>query len=144
MDRLKYGASADTIFVLFFAVGLGALLTSYQYAPGGAEWLPAWAATVWAGVLTLSATLALVGVLWRGDEIDGWNWEIAGRPGLVGTCLSYAWGSALNLHDAGDFLGVVLFGGIAVASAFRAYGVAHRIRLFRLALRAQESAGGRL
>lgn len=144
MDKLRYGAAADSIFVLILAASLGVLLTAYRYVPEATPWLPTWAAVAWAAILTVSSVMALIGTLWRGLEIDGWSWELAGRPGVAGTCIAYAWGSAMNIHDGGDFLGVVLFGGIAIASGFRAYGIFHRVLKFRAAIRAQENAGGRL
>ena len=138
------GQKADTVVLLGFVGLMAALMASMGYTPVGMEdWVSRTVAPVWAIALAISCTITLVGALWR-DELTGWPIELAGRPGIAATCGGYAWGMAANADSPTIYLFVVMFAGLAGASAFRAFKLARRIKRFQDAIAVQKSAGARL
>lgn len=134
-DRMKQGRTPDTVFMLAgLAVG-GAFLTAAGYVPGSVQFItPAWGGVLWGAVLSLSATLSLLGVLWR-NPVTGWALEVSGRPGVALTCIGYAGALAHRLdEDFGAGLAVVLFGAFGLASLFRTYRLVHHLAAFREAV----------
>lgn len=142
MDRLRYGQSPDAVFVLAF-VGLVAFVMALAgYLPPALEdSVPHWVGTVWASVLAGGCLISLIGLGLK-DEPTSWAVELMGRPGVAGTCVGYTWFALTNMSDAGDFLGLAFFGGVAFASGVRAVQLYRRQRSFRWAMRVQGIGGG--
>lgn len=124
------------VAVLISMALAGGLLFVAGYLPYTVERLipgMQWLGYLWAGVLAVSSLAATIGTAWRGkDPVDGWQWEVAGLPGVAGTCLAYAVAVTADMgSNWGALLAVIVFGSIGVGAGWRCKNVWQEFRKYR-------------
>ncbi len=140
-NRMRSARTPDTISLLVVLAVVGAILTAAGFIPPALDRLaPDWAGLLWGTILSVSAFLSVLGILWP-DELTGWVLELAGRPGVLTTCLGYSMAMVLSMgENYGTALAVAFFGGFAFSSGWRIYQLLHDLRTFQAALKLQRGS----
>lgn len=134
-DRRRYARTPDTILLLAACALAGGALTIAGQVPASVlDIAPMWLALVWSAGFSLSAAVALAGVLWR-DALTGWLLELAGRVGLALAATGYVVALTAAATRWGTGLVIAIIAGIAFASGWRVYQLVRRLDEFRTSLR---------
>lgn len=138
-DRRRYGRTPDTVCLLAALAFVGAVLTITRQVPRSVEDLvPTWAGILWSAVFTVSAALALAGVLWR-DHLTGWVLELSGRIGLACTATGYVLALIGSATQWGTAFVVAIVAAIAAGSVGRVVQLLRRLNNFQATILAQRT-----
>lgn len=91
-------------------LALAGAVTILAPQPGAVSTLlPDWQRALWAGLLVISAVIALIGAYWQ-RPATGWLLERAGHAGLAGGALAYAVALVAVNGATGIPVGLILLG----------------------------------